>query len=1064
MSSPIQLSHFSGWFALLLLVLLAAPVVLLGMRSLAGLGPARKWVAIGVRLAVLLLLVLILGGITWTRRAKDVHVVVLRDVSESPNQVRTFPGPSLDESINDFLRAGTKVGDQTAKKSSDRIGVISFAQRAYVDSVADTQLRLDARAIRERGTGTDTASALQLGLATLHKDALHRMLLIWDGNQTTGDLEAAVNAAVAARVPIDVMPLTYDVRNEVLVDKLLAPTWKRENEPFTIEVFLSSTNPLPTKGRLTVTHQGLAMDLDPTTAGMQPTRVVTLKPSLNNKPGQTVERIMIPPLADAGVHQFRSVFEADDPTQQSGVAVGAPGSAPGTGTGGGATNAAKTDTIAANNVANAFTFVRGKGRVLYIDNVAGGRGDMLRQALRREGIEMDEQRSRVDQFPASAMELQGYDAVILNNVPRGPGGISDEQGNALASFVHDLGGGLVAIGGPDALGAGGWQGTELEKVLPLDMDVPAQRQIPKGALALIMHSCEFQDGNYWGAQCGIKAVEVLNARDEVGVVSFGGGGSIWDYPLSPKGDGSKVTQALKSMALGDMPSFDESFNLALNGGPTSKGMLASDARSKHMIVISDGDPQAPAAALIKAANDAKISISTVSVYPHDQSAQGLPPTMRKIAEQTGGRAYGPVNGNFSQLPQIFIKEATIVRRSLIQEDKEKGLPVKNAPSSSEVLKGIGDQLPGRVWGMVLSTRKPNPQVEVPLVAGPQNDPLLAHWQTGLGRALVFTSDAHNIWASDWVGSSIYDKFWAQAVRQVARPAESADFDVTITNSGGKAKIVVEALNKDNQFRNGLTIRGTVVGPDMKPHEVSLVQTAPGTYEREFEAGEPGNYVVGMSYSGADKQSGILRSGTVVNTSPELRDLKSNTALLRQIAERTGGRFISPFDTTNVALFDRAGLVQRNAPMPVWDLLLPFLIGLLLLDVAVRRIAWDWASIQRARASAIGYVRSFTTTRQVETTQSLDALRRVRTETQKPAADVANKAPSTTPNRSMKFEAREQVDGDITKVVGGASDKPVPPPPKKIEPKGGQPDGGHTSSLLEAKRRAQQKIREQEEGK
>ncbi len=1047
---PIQLSHFSGWSALALIVALGVPIVWLGMRSLAGLGKTRKWTAIVVRMLVIILLVLILGGITWTRIARDVHVMVLRDASESTNQVQTFPGASLDESVNQFLRDASKVADTTGKRAADRIGVISFSDRAFVDSVADMTLQLDARAIRERGSGTDVASAIQLGLATLRKDAMHRMLLIWDGNQTTGDIEAALSAAAAARVPIDVMPLTYDVRNEVMVDRIVAPTWKRENEPFTLEVYLSSTNPGLTNGTLTVTHQGLPMDLDPTQSGVQSTRRVQLKTS----PPANVERVQVPALADAGVHQFRAVFEADDASQQAGVNVGSP------------RNRKVTDTLAANNAATAFTFVRGKGRILYIDNVAQGGGAILRQALARQGIEMDATRMRVDQFPAGAVELQNYDAVVLANVPRGPGGITDDQGKMLATYVHDMGGGLVVIGGPDALGAGGWQGTELEKVLPLDMDVPAQRQIPKGALALIMHSCEMPDGNYWGIQCGIKAVEVIHARDEVGVLSWGAGGTVWDYPLAAKEDGSKVIAALKNMAFGDMPDFDDAMRQALEGGNNSKGLIASDARSKHMIIISDGDPNPPGPDLIKKAVDNQITISTVSVFPHDQSAGGLPPTMRRIADQTGGRAYGPINGNFAQLPQIFIKEATVVRRSLIQEDNA-GIAVKNAPSASEVVKGIGDQLPGRVFGFVLSTKKNSPQVEVPLVAGDQNDPLLAHWQAGLGRSLVFTSDAQKVWSADWVGSTVFDKFWAQAVRQVARPAESADFDVQVSNSGGKGKIIVEAVNKDNQFRSGLTIRGTVVGPDMKPAEVRLVQTGPGVYETDFNAPDPGNYVVGLSYVGADQQQGILRSGTVVNTSPELRDLRSNVTLLNQIAERTGGRVISPFKPESAALFTRDGLIQRNAPMPVWDLLLPVLIALLLLDVAIRRIAWDRASLEKAYASAIGYVRSFTTTRKVETTESLDALRRVRTGQAAKTEASASSAPPPipTPSPTTKFEAKEQVSGDITNIVGGATQQPIPKAPKKSSATPPQTAATDTTgSLLEAKRRAQQKMKEQEDGK
>ena len=92
-------------------------------------------------------------------------------------------------------------------------------------------------------------------------------------------------------------------------------------------------------------------------------------------------------------------------------------------------------------------------------------------------------------------------------------------GAATFNFFGSLGGGLVMIGGPDTFGAGGWQGSKLEEVLPVNMDIPAQRQLPKGALVLVMHLCEMPDGNYWGEQCAIKALETLSERDEIGVIS-----------------------------------------------------------------------------------------------------------------------------------------------------------------------------------------------------------------------------------------------------------------------------------------------------------------------------------------------------------------------------------------------------------------------------------------------------------------------------------------------------------------------------------------------------------------
>jgi hypothetical protein len=176
---------------------------------------------------------------------------------------------------------------------------------------------------------------------------------------------------------------------------------------------------------------------------------------------------------------------------------------------------------------------------------------------------------------------------------------------------------------------------------------------------------------------------------------------------------------------------------------------------------------------------------------------------------------------------------------------------------------------------------------------------------------------------------------------------------------------------------------------------------------------------------------------------------------------------------SASIFTREGLKPSSSPLPIWDILIPILLALILIDVATRRIAWDWNSTKRLAAAGVARVQSFTTTRKVETRQSLDALKRVRDEvaetkfrTDEDAAKAPVGAPAPRPDRSAKFEAKQGVEGDISKVVGGASDKPIPAAPKKIEPKGatGEPGkGGHTGSLLEAKRRARQQMEQREKG-
>src|SRR5204862_325201 len=95
------------------------------------------------------------------------------------------------------------------------------------------------------------------------------------------------------------------------------------------------------------------------------------------------------------------------------------------------------------------------------------------------------------------------------------------------------------------------------------------------------------------------------------------------------------------------------------------GLLQNTARQKHVIIISDGDPAPPTAPLVAAYKKAQVSVSTISVYPHGgQMIQ----TMQQIAKSLMGRHYGPINQNPNQLPQIFIKEATVVKRSIIYEE------------------------------------------------------------------------------------------------------------------------------------------------------------------------------------------------------------------------------------------------------------------------------------------------------------------------------------------------------------------------------------------------------------
>jgi hypothetical protein len=335
---------------------------------------------------------------------------------------------------------------------------------------------------------------------------------------------------------------------------------------------------------------------------------------------------------------------------------------------------------------------------------------------------------------------------------------------------------------------------------------------------------------------------------------------------------------------------------------------------------------------------------------------------------------------------------------------------------------------------VLTSRKKSPEVQVPLVAGAEGDPLLAHWQTGLGRVAAFTSDATSRWAARYIHSPEFGKFWAQLVRGVARPPMSSDFDLRVEQQGDSGHIVVEAISQKNAFINFATISGTVLGPDGKAHPVRLVQSAPGAYTGDFKIDDSGVYAVAMGVT-ANSTAATLRGGLVVNQSQELRAIKSNDAILQQVADRTGGHVLPAWDVSSANVFSRDGLVRKPTPLPVWDLLLPLLIGLFLTDVAVRRLSID---IRQVARSAAGQIRGFTmTTRDVQTSITAAALLTVRA-----------RAVEETNNRIEQL--RQSAPDETISILSPSSPHSQASPANDELPADNK--GDSIESLLEAKRR------------
>ena len=866
------------------LIALVPVLVLASQRSLAGLDPVRRVSALVVRSVLVVLIACCLARIQHVRRNTDATTIFLMDRSHSVEQLQQFQ--------DDFIRTAAEQLPQRAPQ--DRIGVIDFAKNAYLEQmpmVGGYHIppgRLPSIPGVDR---TNIAAALRLAMAMFPHDTAKRIVLMSDGNDNMGDVLAEARRAKADQIPIDVVPLWYKRTNEVYFDRMIAPTYVEPGELIPIRMRIHTDKRVT--GKLLLYQDGQPIPLPPQSAHVE------LAPGNNTF-------IIKPRVEKAGAHTFEAVFEPDEPWM---------------------------DASPLNNNASTFSFVSGKRTALLITNNIAFDTPLI-EALRSENVRVDV-KSTSDLGTFSLLDMMSYATIILSNVPAAT--FTDKQQESLATYVRDMGSGLIMIGGDEGFGAGGWIGSPVEEVMPITFEIKHKRVIPQGALVLILHSCEIPRGNYWGKEMAKKSVDTISSQDMIGILAYtySPGGANWEVPLDKAGNKAAVKSKIDKMQIGDMPDFGRTMQMALDELTVGRGRTAAQ---KHVIILSDGDAQPPSASLIRKYQQARITVSTIGI---GWGAHVMANSMQFIAKQTGGKFYTARNPR--QLPQIFVKESKVVRRTLIVEETFRPQVLH---SQSELLAGIRmrETLPD-LGGLVLTSPKQSPHVIIPLIRATDDgeDPVLVHWQYELGKAVAFTSGYWPVWGQRWTNWPKFARFWAQIVRWSMRQDTPANFDTYTRIEGNRGRIVIDALDKDATYLNMLQLQSVVVGPNQERIPLRFTQTGPGHYEAEIEIETAGQFLANIQINTADGQNlGTIRTGFSLPYSPEYRDREPNEALLRQVAEITGGRWLDlPAEQADVFA---KNLPPTKSKRPAWPWVLSWLLlPAFLLDVSVRRLA-SWLAM------------------------------------------------------------------------------------------------------------------------
>ncbi len=842
------------WFYLLALVPYVFVVV---GETLSDLSIAQLILSCAWRSSLVAGLALALARPSIVSENTKVATVVLVDVSPSISDKQLA---AAQQYVDDAWKA---------RQGEDQLFVVSFGERPRtLAAVSGAAPRIARHA--EDAPGTDIQAALQLAYGLYPPGYLPRAVLITDGNQTSGDVLAEAYKAHEFGVKVSWQVFDADRKKEIRVVALHLPDEVKVGAPFDVI------------GEIWSTHDEevtLSLRQDDFPNGLEPMKTVTLHEGVNRVSFKSEAKA-------AGFSTYKLTLRQP-----------------------------KEDSERANNETVATAPVKGRPRVLYIEGEYERQPQVaayLKKALERENIDVEVRGARG--VPSTAKELERYDLILLSDVAQMYLGLAQMQ--AIESYVRDLGGGFIMAGGEDSFGPGGYQGTRIEKILPVRFDGEKEKSQPSLAIALVIDRS--------GSMSGIKmemakesaraTAEILEPDSLITVIAFD------NQPytvvrVQRASNRLRISTDIARIQPGGgtniLPALQEAYQV----------MAPVNAKVKHVILMSDGQASYEGIAeLCREMRSNRITVSAIGVGDADRNL------LQMVAENGEGRFYLAEDAN--DLPKLFIKETQEVQKSQLVEDVVKAIVVKRV----ETIEGTGVEDAPFLHGYV--STKAKPLSEVILVSDERGEPLLARWRVGLGQVVAWTSDVKNRWGAEWLTWPGYGRFWAQVVRSTMRHKQFESYDLSATVVAGRARVVVDAVSRDDRFVNDMETTLEVIDPrDSKvKRTLTMDQTAAGRYESEFTVDRYGTYILKAIHR-RDGQVVAESTGAVALPYPaEYLRSTPNLEPLQQAAIITGGATRPKASE----IFARAG-ESIKYHRDLWPYVLMVVAMLFVIDVFLRRV-------------------------------------------------------------------------------------------------------------------------------
>lgn len=525
------------------------------------------------------------------------------------------------------------------------------------------------------------------------------------------------------------------------------------------------------------------------------------------------------------------------------------------------------DTYAQNNYVSTYTFVNDLPKILVIQGDDEQGLNIIGMLENSAYVDV----TRPEEVPSTLESLIAYDGFIIANVPKEK--LNDEFLSSLEEAIRLQGKGLLVTGGESSYGPGGYSQTLLETMLPINMDAKPKEEKPNLALVLVIDKSGSMSEVQYGVskielakEAAIRSTDALDDKDYLGVIGFD---SLPSWVLEPvkASDKKKIESSIALMGPGGGTSIQPALSEAV------KKLKTMDAGLKHIILLTDGQAETTGYSnLLDQMQTEKITLSAVAVG--DGADKKL---LKALAQYGNGRYYE--TGVFSDIPSIFTKEAFMAGKKYL--NTVTFTPTLTA--DSPIMTGI-TALP-TLDGYVATSKKDTGKV---ILSGPDNDPILASWQYGLGRTVAFTSDMKGIWSKQWLGWDANQNFWINVMSWIVQQNLNTNYSVEGYTESGKGIIQVQSLVKGNDYAS---LEGLLTSPNGDTRTITLDATAPGVYQGDFTPDGEGTYLVSLSLGEGEQKEQVI-TALSIGYSKEFDFFSDRTLTIEEMAKITQGTVIT----------------------------------------------------------------------------------------------------------------------------------------------------------------------------